>query len=198
MGGGTAHAVVRAAWNDQVIIKRLLDVGAQSLLIPYVETEEEAQTRRHVGSLPAGGLPRRRFADASLTLWQNKRILRGRATSRSAFSCKSKRSAGLRTSTGSRGWKASTACSSGRAIFRPGLGISANPLTPRSSRPSTIRFAGSRTPAPRAGILTADAKLAQHYIDAGCLFTAVGSDIGLLANAADQLAQMFRSQNPGR
>ncbi len=49
MGGGTAHAVVRAAWNDQVIIKRLLDIGAQSLLIPYVETEEEA--RRAVMSI---------------------------------------------------------------------------------------------------------------------------------------------------
>ncbi len=48
------------------------------------------------------------------------------------------------------------------------------------------------------GILTGDAKLAQRYIEAGCLFTAVGSDIGLLANAADQLAQTFRSQNPGR
>ena len=43
MSGGTAHPVVRPAWNDAVIIKRLLDVGAQSLLIPYVETEEEAQ-----------------------------------------------------------------------------------------------------------------------------------------------------------
>ena len=43
MTGGTAHAVVRPAWNDPVIIKRLLDVGAQSLLIPYVETEEEAR-----------------------------------------------------------------------------------------------------------------------------------------------------------
>ena len=43
MSGGTAHAVVRPAWNDAVIIKRLLDVGAQSLLIPYVETEEEAR-----------------------------------------------------------------------------------------------------------------------------------------------------------
>ena len=42
MSSGTAHPVVRPAWNDPVIIKRLLDVGAQSLLIPYVETEEEA------------------------------------------------------------------------------------------------------------------------------------------------------------
>src|ERR1700751_2714574 len=43
MSGGTAHPLVRPAWNDPVIIKRLLDTGAQSLLIPYGETEEEAR-----------------------------------------------------------------------------------------------------------------------------------------------------------
>src|ERR1700704_2765259 len=32
------HAVVRVPWNDMVTIKRTLDVGAQSLLIPYVST----------------------------------------------------------------------------------------------------------------------------------------------------------------
>jgi 4-hydroxy-2-oxoheptanedioate aldolase len=36
-------AVVRAPWNDTVVIKRLLDVGAQSLLLPYVQNEEEAK-----------------------------------------------------------------------------------------------------------------------------------------------------------
>jgi 4-hydroxy-2-oxoheptanedioate aldolase len=30
-------------WNDTVVIKRLLDVGAQSLLLPYVQNEEEAK-----------------------------------------------------------------------------------------------------------------------------------------------------------
>src|SRR3989449_10769302 len=34
MEGGTATAVVRPAWNDAVIFKRLLDVGVQSLLVP--------------------------------------------------------------------------------------------------------------------------------------------------------------------
>src|SRR5438045_2094352 len=29
-----AQAVVRPAWNDMVLIKRILDAGAQSLLIP--------------------------------------------------------------------------------------------------------------------------------------------------------------------
>jgi 4-hydroxy-2-oxoheptanedioate aldolase len=48
------------------------------------------------------------------------------------------------------------------------------------------------------GILTGDPELAQRYIELGCLFAAVGSDIGLLARGADQLAARFRSQNPGR
>ncbi len=35
--------VVRCPWNDTVTIKRLLDAGVQSLLIPYVQNEEEAR-----------------------------------------------------------------------------------------------------------------------------------------------------------
>lgn len=36
-------AVVRPAVNDTVLIKRLLDLGAQTLLIPYVQTPQEAE-----------------------------------------------------------------------------------------------------------------------------------------------------------
>jgi 4-hydroxy-2-oxoheptanedioate aldolase len=35
--------VVRPAWSDMVTIKRLLDAGAQTLLIPCVQSAEEAQ-----------------------------------------------------------------------------------------------------------------------------------------------------------
>ena len=35
--------LVRAPWNDTVLIKRVLDVGVQSLLLPYVQSEEEAR-----------------------------------------------------------------------------------------------------------------------------------------------------------
>src|SRR5256712_12068721 len=42
MAGGTAAAVVRPAWNEPVVIKRLLDVGAQNLFVPYRQTVEEA------------------------------------------------------------------------------------------------------------------------------------------------------------
>src|SRR5436305_11735275 len=41
--GGTAHPVVRPPWNDTVMIKRFLDAGVQSFLIPYVQHEQEAR-----------------------------------------------------------------------------------------------------------------------------------------------------------
>lgn len=36
-------AMVRPPWNDTVVIKRLLDVGVQTLLLPYVQNAEEAR-----------------------------------------------------------------------------------------------------------------------------------------------------------
>ena len=34
--------IVRPAWNDPILIKRYLDIGTQSFLVPYVQTAEEA------------------------------------------------------------------------------------------------------------------------------------------------------------
>jgi 4-hydroxy-2-oxoheptanedioate aldolase len=42
LGGSSVAPVVRPAWNDLVIVKRLLDVGTQTVLVPYVQSVEEA------------------------------------------------------------------------------------------------------------------------------------------------------------
>ena len=39
----TVSPVLRPASNDPVLIKRFLDIGAQTLLIPYVQSAEEAR-----------------------------------------------------------------------------------------------------------------------------------------------------------
>src|SRR6266849_126002 len=35
--------LVRAAWNDVVMIKQILDVGAEGVIVPWVNTPEEAK-----------------------------------------------------------------------------------------------------------------------------------------------------------
>jgi 2-dehydro-3-deoxyglucarate aldolase/4-hydroxy-2-oxoheptanedioate aldolase len=37
-----AQAVVRLEWNDPVLIKKMLDAGAQTLMVPFVQTKAEA------------------------------------------------------------------------------------------------------------------------------------------------------------
>ena len=39
---GTSSLAVRTAWNDKVLIKRALDMGAQTILVPFVQNAAEA------------------------------------------------------------------------------------------------------------------------------------------------------------
>ena len=43
MGSSPTIPLVRAAWNDMVMIKRVLDVGAYGVIIPWVNSKEEAE-----------------------------------------------------------------------------------------------------------------------------------------------------------
>ncbi|MGH9438183.1 MAG: HpcH/HpaI aldolase family protein, partial [Terriglobia bacterium] len=63
MAGGTATPIVRPAWNDMVLVKRYLDVGVQTLLLPYVQNEQEARNAVAYTRYPPDGV--RGFASAS-------------------------------------------------------------------------------------------------------------------------------------
>src|SRR6478609_1424868 len=43
IAGTPAQAIVRPPWNDMVMVKRALDAGAQSLLLPFVQNADEAR-----------------------------------------------------------------------------------------------------------------------------------------------------------
>ncbi|MDR3473766.1 MAG: aldolase/citrate lyase family protein [Devosia sp.] len=48
--------VVRPAWSDMVLVKRVLDAGAQTLLFPYVQSAEEAEVAVSYTRYPPHGL----------------------------------------------------------------------------------------------------------------------------------------------
>jgi 4-hydroxy-2-oxoheptanedioate aldolase len=43
IAGTPAVPVVRLPWNDQVLVKRVLDAGAKTLMFPFIQTAEEAK-----------------------------------------------------------------------------------------------------------------------------------------------------------
>src|ERR1700730_8137030 len=72
--GGQATPIVRSAWNDIVLIKRCLDIGAPALLVPYVQNPAEAKGGVGGGPLPPGGLPRLARATPRQPLWPHHRL----------------------------------------------------------------------------------------------------------------------------
>jgi 4-hydroxy-2-oxoheptanedioate aldolase len=50
------HSVVRVPWNDMVMLKRVLDLGAQTVLIPMIDTPEQAREAVSYTRYPPAGV----------------------------------------------------------------------------------------------------------------------------------------------
>ncbi len=50
------HSALRVPWNDAVMIKRALDIGAQTIFVPFVQTPEEAATAVRACRYPPYGI----------------------------------------------------------------------------------------------------------------------------------------------
>jgi 4-hydroxy-2-oxoheptanedioate aldolase len=56
IGCTPADAVVRLAWNDQLLVKRALDAGAQTIMLPFVQNAEEARQAVSFAKYPPEGV----------------------------------------------------------------------------------------------------------------------------------------------
>lgn len=57
IAGTKSVPVVRLAWNDPVLVKRALDIGAQTLMFPFVQNADEARKAVAATRYPAAGEP---------------------------------------------------------------------------------------------------------------------------------------------
>lgn len=56
VAGTPAAPVVRLPWNDAVVVKQVLDIGAQTLMFPFVQTAEEAARAVAATRYPPDGI----------------------------------------------------------------------------------------------------------------------------------------------
>lgn len=56
IGNTPADAVVRLAWNDQILVKRVLDAGARTVMLPFVQDAEEARAAASYTRYPPLGI----------------------------------------------------------------------------------------------------------------------------------------------
>ncbi len=192
MAGGTATPIVRPAWNDPVLIKRILDAGAQALLLPFVQNAEEAANAVAATRYPPDGI---RGITSSGRAARFGRVPNYLKTASEEICVLVQ----VETGEALAGIEAIASVDGidgvfiGPADLSASLGHIGNPGHPEvqdAIKSAVDRLTSVGKP---AGILTPNETEARRYIEWGYKFVAVGSDLGIMAKGADALARTFKS-----
>jgi len=185
------HAVVRVPWNDMVTIKRFLDIGAQSILIPYVQNAEEAKSAVAYTRYPpagvrgvAGGTRATRFArvkDYAKRAHEELCVLVQVETQQALDN--------LERITAVEGVDGVFI---GPADLHASLGYPGETNNPKVMPVIDDAIRRIRKAGKAPGILTGVEADARRWIECGGLFVAVGADTGVLARETEKLAAKFR------
>jgi 4-hydroxy-2-oxoheptanedioate aldolase len=191
IAGGTAHPIVRPPWNDPVMIKRYLDLGVQTFLIPYVQTEDDARRAVAATRYPPRGV--RGFAAATrASRFGRVKDYHTRCEEEMCVLVQVETRLALGNVEAIAHVEGVDGVFIGPGDLSADLGHVGNAGHPevRAIIEDTIRRIKAAGNVP--GILTGDEEQSRRYIELGCRFTAVGADIGILARGAEQLARRFK------
>lgn len=190
-GANNASTMVRLPWNDMVLIKRYLDIGAQTLLVPFIEDAEQAKQAVSYIRYPPDGIRgvasmhrANRYgrvadylhsADAEICLL-------AQVETKDALD-RLEEIASVEHLDGVFIGPSDLAASMGH------LGDPAHPDVQDAilGVPERMRKIGKP-----AGTLSPVEAQARRYIEAGFTFVSVGSDLGLLANHSVALAKTYK------
>lgn len=193
--GGTAHTVVRPPWNDPVVIKRFLDIGTQSFLIPYVQDEAEARAAVAATRYPPHGIRGVAVASRASRFGRIKDYF-AQADEEICVIVQIESQVALDNIEAIAGVDGVDALFIGPYDLSAALGHLGNPGHPEVQAAIEDAIRRIQACGSIAGFLTSDEKLARRYIELGCLVAAVGADIGILARGSEQLAARFKGRTP--
>jgi 4-hydroxy-2-oxoheptanedioate aldolase len=189
---GTATPIVRPAWNDPVLIKRVLDAGAQALLLPFVQNAEEAAAAVAATRYPPSGI-RGITTSGRAARYGRVQGYVNRAADEICVLVQVETREAL---------KQIEAIASVDGV--DGVFIGPNDLSASFGHignwghpevQDAIEDAASKIKktGKAAGILTPNEEEAKKFVQWGYTFVAVGSDLGQLAKSADNLARAFKA-----
>ncbi len=188
---GTATPIVRPAWNDTVLIKRVLDIGAQTILVPYVQNAEEARRAVEATRYPPHGVRGVSVAARASRYGRTPGYL-AKANDEICVLVQVETGQALDQIEAIAAVKGVDGVFIGPSDLAASLGHVGNPQ--HADVQAAIKDAVTRLKAvgKPAGMLTGNEEEARRYIDWGYLFVAVGADVGLLAKNADALCKRFK------
>jgi 4-hydroxy-2-oxoheptanedioate aldolase len=190
---GTAEPVFRVPWNEPVIIKRALDVGARSLLIPFVQNADEARKAVAATRYPPLGIRGVAAAPRANDYGRVQNYHRNAHLDTCVL-------VQVETKTALKEIEAIAEVEGVDGVFigpsdlAADFGHLGNPKHPDVQAAIADAAQRIRAKGKSAGFLTSNPDDAEALFDAGYNFIAVGSDVGVLARTAEALAARFRKK----
>ena len=185
--------VVRPPWNDMVTFKRLLDVGAQTLVVPYIQNAEEARNAVAYTRYPPHGV--RGYAGAPRASGYGRiKDYAKRCSEEICLLLQIETVEGLKHLEEIANVDGVDGVFIGPGDLSADMGHLGNPKHPEVVAAVDDAFRRIRACGKAPGILIGDESLAKHFIEVGGLFVAVGADQNLLRDSASALAARFKSR----
>jgi 4-hydroxy-2-oxoheptanedioate aldolase len=186
-----SHPVVRPVSGDVNLIKHLLDIGAQTLLVPMVNTAEQA---RHIVSAmryPPHGIRGVGSGAARVSRWGLRTDYVDRADAEACLLVQAESRQALENLEAICAVDGVDGVFIGPADLAASLGHRGKPGHPEVLQAIEDAIKRIVASGKAAGILTFDNALARRYLELGCTFVAVGVEATLLAGATRALCAEF-------
>ena len=187
-----AHAVIRPPIGEAWIVKQLLDIGAQTLLIPMVESVEQARELVRATQYPPHGIRGVGAALARASSFNRVPDYLQTANDQICLLVQIESKAGLAALEEITAVVGIDGVFIGPADLAADMGFLGNPGAPEVQEEVEKAIEHIIISGKAAGILTADRNLAKRYLALGATFVAVGTDVTLFARATSDLAASFR------
>ena len=190
--GYRSHPVVRVVQGETALIKQMLDIGAQTLLVPMVDTPEQARALVAATRYPPEGIRGVGAAAARASRWGARTDYVNEANQEVCLLVQVESTTGMDNLDAICAVEGVDGVFIGPSDLAASMGFRGQLTHPKVQ--ATVDEAIRRITASgkAAGTLTADNALAQHYLDLGAKFVAVGIEANVLAQGVRRLAQTFR------
>lgn len=196
-----SQAVIRPVIGDTALIKQVLDIGAQTLLVPMVETAEQAQQLVNAMQYPPKGIRGVGSALARASRWNTIPGYLDHADEQMCLLVQIENKEGLANLNEIVAVEGVDGVFIGPADLSAAMGHRGNPGHPEVQAAIEDAIARIGKAGKAAGILSADEKLARRYIELGAAFVAVGVDTTVLMRGLQGLVGKFKEapqQNTAR
>jgi 4-hydroxy-2-oxoheptanedioate aldolase len=184
--------IVRIATADVTMMKRVLDIGAQSVIVPMIETADQAQLMVEAMRYPPHGIRGVGTALARAPRWNRVSDYFDRANSEMCLIVQIETQSGLDNIEAIAAVEGVDALFIGPADLAASLGHLGKPSHPQVRDAIREAFQRIQAAGKACGSLSTDELVARDYLNQGCRFVALGLDTLLLANAARNLIDKFK------